>query len=107
MLSQSLHSLADLSEEIVVGVPGVEFHVVPEVDGDAPVGLTQVVEPQARQVQHVPRPHPDVEWVSVLKFWKLRVGIVHLQEKSNIRLHELAPCGKRGGGGGIPGMQMY
>ena len=55
----------------MVGVPGVEFHVVPEVDGDAPVGLTQVVEPQTRQVQHVPRPHPDVEWVGVLKFWKV------------------------------------
>ena len=52
----------------MVGVPRVEFHVVPEVDGDAPVGLTQVVEPQARQVQHVPSAHPDVEWAGVLKF---------------------------------------
>ena len=67
----SLHSLADLSEEVVVGVPRVEFHVVPEVDGDAPVRLAQVVKPQTWQVQYVPRPHPDVEWVGVLKFCKL------------------------------------
>ena len=77
----------------MVGVPGVEFHVVPEVDGDAPVGLTQVVEPQTRQVQHVPRPHPDVEWVGVLKFCKLGIGIkthTDMQEKANGRLREEA-----------------
>ena len=67
----SLHSLADLSEEVVVGVSRVEFHVVPEVDGDAPVRLTQVVKPQTWQVQYVPRHHPDVEWVGVLKFWNI------------------------------------
>ena len=56
------------------GVPGIEFHIVPEVDGDAAVGLAQVVEPQARQVQDVSRPYPDVEWVGVLKIWYTGAG---------------------------------
>ena len=63
----SLHSLADLPQEVVVGVPGVELHVVPEVDRDAAVGLAEVVEPQARQVQHVASIHPHVERVGILK----------------------------------------
>ena len=58
----------------MVGVPRIEFHVVPEVDGDAPVGLTQVVEPKAWQVQHVSSAHPDVEWAGVLKLWNAVQG---------------------------------
>ena len=78
----SLHSLADLPEKVVVGVPGVELHVVPEVDGDAAVGLAEVVEPQARQVQHVAGIHPHVERVGILKS---RIN------RENIKLCQLCP----------------
>ena len=49
--------------EVVVLV--VELHVVPEVDGDAAVGLTEVVEPKTGKVEDVAGVHADAHGISV------------------------------------------
>ena len=76
----------------------IKLHVVPEVDGDAAVGLCEVVEPEAGEEQHVPCFQLQLELGGVCIFWiafKIRTSGVDSDPRHQARvylLHFKLPC---------------